>query len=80
MFFTRVGTIIAYIGFGLGIIRTAMGFYIPQMADSMSSNTAGAQRYLGSKSPGEVIDQGIVWILVAVALGTLCEISRSRTG
>jgi len=78
MFFTRLGTLIAYIGLVMGILRAAMGINILLMFDDITSYTAATKRYLGSTSPGEAIDKGAVCILVSVALGILCEISKSR--
>lgn len=78
MFFTRIGTLLAYIGFGLGIIRTALGFSIALGTENMDSNIAAAQRYLAASNTGEAINEGLTYIIVSVALGILCEISRSR--
>lgn len=78
MIFTRLGTIIAYIGVGLGILRVAMGFFIATMFDDANSYAAASRRYLGSASTGEAIDTGIICIVVSVALGVLCEVSKSR--
>jgi len=81
MLFTRLGTIIAYIGLGLGTLRVAMGFFIATAFDDAESYAAASKRYLGSTSAGEAIDTGAVWIVASVALGILCEINRSqRTG
>ena len=78
MMFTRLGTIIAYIGLGLGILRVAMGFFIAAMFDDAASYAAASRRYLGSASTGEAIDSGVFYIVVSIALGVLCEISKSR--
>ena len=44
----------------------------------MESNRAAAHRYLATVSSGEAIDEGMKYILLAVALGVLCEISSKK--
>ena len=78
MIFTRLGAIIAYIGLGMGILRVAMGIFIATMFDDANSYAAASKRYLGSASTGEAIDTGVFYIVVSVALGVLCEISKNR--
>lgn len=78
MIFTRLGTIIAYVGLGLGILRVAMGFFIATVFNDADSYVAASKRYLGSASTGEAIDSGVFYIVVSVALGVVCEISKSR--
>ena len=73
MFFTRVGRIIAYLALVLGVLRTAMGF----VGASTSDYQAFAQRYLGTETTGEAINQGMIMILIAVVVGVLTDISRS---
>ena len=77
MFFTRIGTLFAYIGFGVGILRVASGFLIAQGTFGTESNIAAAKRYFGTSTTGEAIDGGLIVIALSVALGILCEISRS---
>jgi len=78
MFFTRIGTFLAYLGFGLGVIRTCIGFYIAISTENMDSNALLAERYFAASNSGEVINKGVTYIGVAVVLGILCEISKSR--
>lgn len=78
MFFTRIGTFLAYLVFGLGVIRTCIGFYIAISAENMDSNVFLAERYFAASNSGEVINTGVNYIGVAVFLGILCEISKSR--
>lgn len=75
MFFTRIGKVIAYLIFWLGIIRVGMGFSGAYGAADMESNRIFASRYLAASTTGEAINEGIMYILLAVALGVLCEIS-----
>lgn len=74
MFFTRVGTAIAWLGLVLGVLRIALGLFAGSNLDTPGFNPV---RYLGSATPGQAIDQGTIVIVVAVALGVLAEIGRS---
>lgn len=72
MFFTRLARIIAFAALVLGAVRigtaiaTANGAFGPE----------AMARYLpGAASPGEAIDKGALYIVGAIALGTLAEIS-----
>lgn len=78
MFFTKVGKVLAYIIFALGVLRVALGLLIAFGAHSMSDNAAAARQYLGASNTGEAINEATIYILVAVALGVLCEISSNR--
>ena len=77
MFFTKIGTLLAYIGMVLGVLRVASGIFIASGALSNEINISAAKRYLGTSTTGEAIDGGLVLIALSVALGILCEISRS---
>lgn len=78
MFFTRIGKVIAYLIFVLGILRVAMGFLGAFGSADIESNRAFASRYLSAATTGEAINEGMMYILLAVALGVLCEISSKR--
>lgn len=80
MFFTRIGTVMAYIGFFMGVLKVSMGFFIATFADDMASNQAMAWQYFAARNSGEVINEGFHAILVSVALGVICEISRRVRG
>lgn len=78
MFFTRVGKILAHIGFWLGLLRVGMGFLVASGALTFATGAdpcEAERRYLGTETSGQTIDQGVAMIVVAVALGVLCEIS-----
>jgi len=72
MFFSKSARILAILAFVFGLLSILNGLLVlgiePKEARVL---------YLGSKSPGQVIDRGIYTILFAVALGTLAEISFS---
>ncbi|MBD9541732.1 hypothetical protein IB276_20005 [Ensifer sp. ENS04] len=78
MFFTRIGKIIAHLIFWLGLLRVAIGFFVAFGAADMESNRIAASRYLGAVTSGEAINEGMIGVLLAVALGVLCEISSQR--
>ncbi len=72
MLFTRVGRVVAILAVILGVLRIAMGFII---AVGLSPS-ADPSRYIGSRTTGEVIDQGIAVVLFGVVLGVVTCISR----
>ena len=78
MFFTKIGKILAYIGFGLGFLRVATGYWIAFGATNANENLAAARRYLAASGTGEAINEGYIYMLVSVALGILCEISSNQ--
>jgi hypothetical protein len=79
MFFTRIGKILAHLMFWLGLLRVAMGFLFALGTPDMESNRAAARHFLSAATTGEAINEGMIAILVAVALGILVEISMGRS-
>lgn len=75
MFFTRIGKFIAHLLFWMALIRVGMGFLLAFGTPDMENNRAAARSLLGTATTGEAINEGMLGILVAVALGILCEIS-----
>ena len=55
-----------------------MGFLGAFGSADIESNRAFASRYLSAATTGEAINEGMMYILLAVALGVLCEISSKR--
>ena len=78
MSFTRIGKVIAHLMFWLGTLRTGMGFFVAFGTDNMENNRAAAGRYLAGATSGEAINEGMTYVILAVALGVLCEISSKR--
>ena len=76
MFFTRIGLALAYIGFVTTSFRLGLGYYLALTVDDTDARTAAARRYLGTADTGEAIDRAIITLLICIALGVLCEISR----
>lgn len=71
MFFTKVAAVVAWLAFVLGALRALMAFALAYGGDQ-----AAAAMYLGRKTTGQAIDQGIYTMLFGVALGVAVEISR----
>lgn len=78
MFFTTIGRVLAHLGFWLGTLRVGMGLFLAFGTPDMENNRAAAQRYLGTATSVEAINEGMVAILVSVALGVLCDISARK--
>lgn len=77
MFFTRVGIVVSWLGLVLGVAHFALGWFIFFNLDTPGFDAA---RYLGSSNPGRMTNQGLMVIVIALALGILAEISRSVRG
>ena len=71
MFFTKAGRVIAWLAVAFGGLRIALGFGLA------GGNPAAAQRYLGSATTGDAIDQGLMLVVFGIAIGILTDISRS---
>ncbi len=75
MFFTWLGRILA---FGLllrGLLLAALGLYVAyNFVDPAAYETASA-RYLGTRSSGQSIDQGLEYIGWGIVVGLLTTIS-----
>jgi hypothetical protein len=71
--FSRITKIIAVIVLFLGCVRLALGFTIG--LELLGPRDEWGPRYLGSTSSGQAINQAVIVIAVALALGTLAEIA-----
>lgn len=78
MFFVKVARLIAGLALVLGVFRLGIGLYVASIEPKEAREAARA-RYIGSKSSGQAIDQGIYVILFAATLGTLTAIARKRS-
>ena len=74
--FLRLGTIIAWLALIFGALRLGAGLYVASNDDAEVRSVL-AERYLGSTSSGEAIDQGLMVIVFSIALGILVKIGRS---
>jgi len=77
MFFTKTARIIAFLVFGLAVLRVAIALIVAFGTDTLADNQAAARYFLGAANTGEVIDGAMLYIFVAVTLGVLSEISRN---
>lgn len=72
MVFTKLGRILAVLAIAFGVLRIVMA-----IAVLSSEDPGSAARYLGSKTTGQAIDQGIYTIVFGILVGVLTDISRS---
>ncbi|MDD9921478.1 MAG: hypothetical protein OXQ92_04225 [Boseongicola sp.] len=75
-----LGRLIAWGMVILGGLRLAMGVYVANAFVTQAEWEAANSRYLGSKTSGEVIDQGLLWIAIGVGFGLLTHIAAGRSG
>ena len=75
MFFCKTAKIIGSIGATCGLLRFGVGVGVA-FSDTPAADAA---QYLGSKTAGQAIDQGIYWIAVAVVIGAIGEIGTILT-
>ncbi len=80
MFFTRIGRILAHLIFWSSALRLAIAFGIAFLTPDMESNTFASRRYLAAATSGEAINEAVIYLLLGIALGVLCEISSKRIG
>ncbi|AXI53248.1 hypothetical protein SuNHUV7_10710 (plasmid) [Pseudoseohaeicola sp. NH-UV-7] len=71
--FTKLGRILAVMAVLWGVMRIAMAVAV-LMSDDPSWATV---RYLGTKTTGQVIDQGLYTIIFGILVGVLTDISKS---
>ncbi len=71
--FTSIARVVSVLIFLVGLARAAIGLAIA--SGSIIEPEPGA--YLGNSTTGEAIDRGILYMLIAVFLGVLAEISHS---
>jgi hypothetical protein len=79
MFFTRIGKVIAHLMFWSSVIHISIAFAGAFSTANMESNRAFASRYLSATTTGEAINKAELYILLAIALGVLCEISSKKS-
>jgi len=71
MFYTNLARIASAIILFLGSTRVLTGFIVA----GSDNPQLGAELFLGRHTSGEAIDQGFLYILIAITLGVLVEIS-----
>ncbi|MFK0332582.1 hypothetical protein ACIQUB_15745 [Rhizobium sp. NPDC090275] len=79
MFFTRIGKVVAHLVFWLGLFRVSSALLIAFTSPDMETNAAFSRRYLGTATSGEALsDKIFLYIIAAIILGVVCEISARR--
>jgi hypothetical protein len=76
MFFTHLGRVVAVLVLVIGIWNVVGGLMVAN--DMWGPYEAALARYFPrAQSSGAVIDKGVYYVVFAIALGILTEISRS---
>jgi hypothetical protein len=75
MVFSNLARLLAIAGVVFGLYQVRLGFGIA--TEFLGPYEVALRRYTPSSSSGQVTDKGFYNILVAIALGTLAEISFS---
>jgi hypothetical protein len=75
MFFTYTSRILSILALVLGFSRSLIGLSIANGWTGLQYDVALARFAPGASSSGQAIDEGLLCIAVAAALGTLAEIS-----
>lgn len=75
MIFTHLARLVAVLAFVLGAFRVLWGLGIA--TEYLGPYEAALARYTRRSSSGQMIDEGLIVILLSIALGTLAEISFS---
>ncbi|QJS27160.1 hypothetical protein [Rhizobium ruizarguesonis] len=79
MFFTNFARMVAWLVLVGSVMRIVTGVGIA--TEILGPYEEALRRYGGrAESSGAIIDRGVYALLVAIALGTLAEISRSVRG
>ncbi len=78
MVFSHIARIVAAIMLVIGIGMVSGAFYITTGA--LGPPQEAVQQYWPGKTTGQVIDRGIYLVFIAIALGTLAEISFAVRG
>ena len=77
MFFAKIAKAIATLALIFGLWRVGIGVYVASI-EPFAARDAARARYIGSKSSGQAIDQGIYMIAFAAALGTMASMALKR--
>ena len=73
MLFTRMGTFVAHLLVWGGLLNVAQGVYF---LFGERWTTADGQPW--PKNPGQMLDNGVKYFLIGLALGVLCEIASKK--
>lgn len=76
--FVKLAHATAILALILGLSRLGIGIYVASI-EPPEAREAARMAYIGRKTTGEAIDQGLYTFLFAVTLGTLAAIARKRS-
>lgn len=75
MFFIRCGSLIAWALVVMGVLRTAMGFFVAFSTSDLEMPVAAA-RYLGTTNSGQAINDGMMLFAGGIVMGLLVQIAK----
>lgn len=75
--FVKLAHVTAVLALIFGLWRAGIGIYVASI-EPLEAREAARAAYIGSKTTGQAIDQGLYTFLFAVTLGTLAAIARKR--
>ncbi|WP_120635330.1 hypothetical protein [Ruegeria sp. EL01] len=70
MIFTKLGRILAVLAIAFGVLRIVMAITV-----LFSEDPGSTARYLGSKTTGQAIDQGLYTIVFGILVGVLTDVT-----
>ena len=71
-----LGKLIAWGLVIVGALYLAMGLYVANAFVAQADWEAANRRYFGTKTSGDVIEQGLLWIAVGVVFGLVTLIAQ----
>ena len=77
LFFTKIGSFLAWALVVLGALRFAMGLYVAITFESNESMVAASKRYLATANSGEAITEGILMFGVGIVIGLVAQIAKN---
>lgn len=76
--FAKLAHAIAVLALVFGLFRLGIGVFVVSI-EPQEAREAARIAYIGRKTTGQAIDQGLYTVLFAVVLGTLASIARKRS-
>ena len=77
MFFTRLGTVAAWLIFVFAALRIGTALYIMLFIHDAEMAAIRSAKFLFFKTPEEAISQALPYLGLAIAMGILAEISQA---
>lgn len=77
MIFVKLGKLLAWTLLVLGIFRAGTAWYVAfALHDDPVALAAATSRYIGSGTPGQAADQGLMWVAMGIVVGLLVHIAE----